>query len=70
MQLQEVFKNTFFVEPLGATASEPSNQPLCSDIIKKYRNEINNGNIFDYSANFRNAFCLLRSQNLGFFQGK
>ena len=66
----EVFKNTFFVEPLEATASEPSNQPLCSDIIKKYRNEINRGNIFDYSANFGNAFCLLRSQNLGFFQGK
>ena len=70
MQVQEVFKNTFFVEPLEATASEPSNQPLCSDIIKKYRNEINGGNIFDYSANLRNAFCLLRSQNLGFFQGK
>ena len=31
----EIFKNTFFVEPLEATASEPSNQAVCSDIIKK-----------------------------------
>ena len=31
----EVFKNTFFVEPLEATASEPLNQAVCSDIIKK-----------------------------------
>ena len=31
----EVFKNTFFVEPVGATTSEPSNQTVCSDIIKE-----------------------------------
>ena len=31
----EIFKNTFFVEPLEATASEPSNQAVCSGIIKK-----------------------------------
>ena len=31
----EVFKNTFFIEAPGATASESSSQAVCLDIITK-----------------------------------
>ena len=34
-EFYKIFKNTFFIEALGATASECSNQAVCLEIIIK-----------------------------------
>ena len=44
------------MEGLGVTTSESSSQAACLDT----QNDINSVNIFDYTANFKNVFCLLR----------
>ena len=56
----EIFKNTFFLEAIGATAPETSSQAVCLDIVIKTSKWHQLRQYFHYIANFENAFCLLR----------
>ena len=56
----QIFKNTFFIEALGATAFESSSQVVRLVIIKKTSNWHQFRQFFDYITSFENVFCLLR----------
>ena len=58
-EFYEIFKNAFFIEALGVTASDSSSQAVYHDIIVKTLKYHNCSNIFDHIANFENAFCRL-----------
>ena len=49
----EIFKSTFFTEPLRVTTSGSSGRYL-----KAYQNEINSGNNSDFNANTERIFVI------------